>query len=173
MAGSGERWGTIGGGMRCWRRSRTCVGRTVTNAGGATSVLHGAGGNLEGFSGPSWYGSGRAKERSAGVAVAVRILSPPAGVVVNPERSIPCTGLTACYSRLPTATCRRLPRPHRSCGVGALLCSSPGVVRGRRSYVATVAEPHSTVACTRHHLPSGRESVAVVRRPARAPREGP
>ena len=143
--------------MRCWRRSRTCVGRTVTNAGGATSVLHGAGGNLEGFSGPSWYGSGRAKERSAGVAVAVRILSPPAGVVVNPERSIPCTGLTACYSRLPTATCRRLPRPHRSCGVGALLCSSPGVVRGRRSYVATVAEPHSTVACTLHHLPSGQE----------------
>ena len=143
--------------MRCWRRSRTCVGRTVTNAGGATSVLHGAGGNLEGFSGPSWYGSGRAKERSAGVAVAVRILSPPAGVVVNPERSIPCTGLTACHSRLPTATCRRLPRPHRSCGVSALQCSSPGVVRGRRSYVATVAEPHSTVACTRHHLPSGRE----------------
>jgi hypothetical protein len=144
--------------MRCRRRSRTCVGRTVTNAGGATSVLHGAGGNLEGFSGPSWYGSGRAKERSAGVAV--RILSPPAGVVVNPERSIPCPGLTACHSRLPTATCRRLPRPHRSCGVGALQCSSPGVVRGRRSYVATVAEPHSTVACTRHHLPSGRESVA-------------
>ena len=141
--------------MRCRRRSRTCVGRTVTNAGGATSVLHGAGGNLEGFSGPSWYGSGRAKERSAGVAV--RILSPPAGVVVNPERSIPCPGLTACHSRLPTATCRRLPRPHRSCGVGALQCSSPGVVRGRRSYVATVAEPHSTVACTRHHLPSGRE----------------
>lgn len=143
--------------MRCWRRSRTCVGRTVTNAGGATSVLHGAGGNLEGFSGPSWYGSGRAKERSAGVAVVVRILSPPAGVVVNPERSIPCSGLTACHSRLPTATCRRLPRPHRSCGVSALQCSSPGVVRGRRSYVATVAEPHSTVACTRHHLPSGRE----------------
>ena len=110
--------------MRCWRRSRTCVGRTVTNADGATSVLHGAGGNLEGFSGPSWYGSGRAKERSAGVAV--RILSPPAGVVVNPERSIPCPGLTACHSRLPTATCRRLPRPHRSCGVGALQCSSPG-----------------------------------------------
>ena len=55
-------------------------------------------------------------------------------------------------SRLPTATCRRLPRPPRI-WVGDLQCGSLGIVR---IVVPTRGRRHaSAVACTQHHLPTG------------------